>query len=418
MTYQNLDATIGRLLASAKDAAALLEEPLAKETESVLTLDKDEIRASGPLNKKIEETIQILDKVQKKLTPPHLTLMDDCFDIIAFTNSKVLLCAAEYKIADIVNEKPLTTAEIAEEAHLHADAVVQLMRYLLNMGYFNYDTATGRYSNNMVSNLLRRDHWAQWHNWITFYPDEYYDLIKYLPEQVKADEKRTAAELYYKTDKPIYQYLAETGRTARFHKAIGTASIAEAPGLLADYPWQELGKETLCDVGAGAGDFVWSYLHRFPQATAAAFELPQTVELIQKRFDAAEPTVSTRLVGVHGGDFFQVDVPSHPAYLLKWVLHNWSDDECVMLLQKLRRALVEKPGVSRVLVMEAVLVEGRMGRMGRYGDIRMLTRCKTKERTLDDYALLAQRSGWKIHSLIFPRGCLTHIMDLRPMAES
>jgi hypothetical protein len=128
-----------------------------------------------------------------------------------------------------------------------------------------------------------------------------------------------------------------------------------------------------------------------------------------------EAVLTSRLISVHGGDFFKDALPAYGAYLLKWVLHNWSDDECVEILKNLRKSILMKEDISRVIVMETILLEGRLGRMGRYGDIRMLSRCRNKERSLRDYEMLADRSGWRIKEVIQPRGSLTHILDLRPV---
>ena len=49
-----------------------------------------------------------------------------------------------------------------------------------------------------------------------------------------------------------------------------------------------------------------------------------------------------------GGDMFR-EVPPADVYVLKSVLHNWSDDECVRILTNLRRAVI---GRRHLLEME------------------------------------------------------------------
>lgn len=332
----------------------------------------------------------------------------------AFTNSKVLLCASEYALADHVqNLQPCSISELAKATGLHEQGLFQVVRYLREMGYFSQDPKTGLLSNNRLSNLLRKDHWATWVNWVDFFPREYYDLISHLPDQLKQDQPKTATELFYNTDKPIYQYLAETGKAAGFHKVTGTGSVVEAPGLLSDYPWDEVKTETVVDIGAGAGDFIRSYLEKFPEATAAAFELPSTAEILKQRFPSDDPLTS-RITSITGGDFFKDEIPKSSAYLLRWILHNWGDEDCVKLLRRIRENMDIKPGVSRVLIVESVLFDGRLGRGARYADIRMLVRCRNKERTLGEYRKLAEEAGFRLNRVVSPRGCLTQIIELRP----
>ncbi|KAH1847706.1 hypothetical protein KXX54_008560 [Aspergillus fumigatus] len=395
-----------------KHALLQLEGPLAQELDSCLEVSPGALSPSNSVYQKILDSVQVLDKLLVTLTPPHMTLVDGVF---AFTNSKVLLCASEYALADHVQKlQPCSISQLAEATGLHEQGLFQIVRYLREMGYFSQDPKTGLLSNNRLSNLLRKDHWATWINWVDFFPREYYDLLSRLPDQLRSDQPKTATELFYNTDKPIYQYLAETGRAAGFHKVTGTGSVVEAPGLLADYPWEEVKSETVVDVGAGVGDFIRSYLEKFPDATAAAFELPSTAEILKQRFPDDDPLTS-RIVSITGGDFFQDPIPESSVYLLRWILHNWGDEDCIKLLRRIRETMVIKPGVSRVLIIESVLFDGRLGRGARYADIRMLARCRNKERTLGEYRKLAEEAGWRLNRVVSPRGCLTQIMELRPV---
>ncbi|KAL5365583.1 O-methyltransferase GliM2 [Aspergillus floccosus] len=394
-----------------KHALSQLEGPLSDELNSCLEVSPTSLEPSPLVYQKLLETVQVLDKLLVTLTPPHMTLIDGVF---AFTNSKVLLCATEYALADHVQQlQPCTISELAEASGLHEQGLSQIVRYLREMGYFSQDPKTGRLSNNRLSNLLRKDHWATWINWVDFFPREYYDLLSRLPDQLRSDQPKTATELFYNTDKPIYQYLDETGRAAGFHKVTGTGSVVEAPGLLADYPWDEVKSETVVDIGAGVGDFIRSYLEKYPNATAAAFELPSTADILKQRFPSDDPLTS-RIVSITGGDFFQDPIPKSSVYLLRWILHNWGDEDCIKLLRRIRETIIIKSGVSRVLIVESVLFDGRLGRGARYADIRMLVRCRNKERTLEEYQRLAEHSGWQLNRVVSPRGCLTQVIELRP----
>src|SRR4029077_12592762 len=55
------------------------------------------------------------------------------------------------------------------------------------------------------------------------------------------------------------------------------------------------------------------------------------------------------------GDFFE-SVPAGDLYLLRFILHDWNDEDCIRILKNCRRAMLPN---SRV-----VLVESYLGRMG------------------------------------------------------
>lgn len=414
-----MDAVLDQLLGTGTQALEALTGPLAASVDEALRLtpNPDSASQSGALRSKIHQVITTLHKIEQIITPPQVQFMDAIF---AATNTKVLVTAVTYRFADLLAAAPsgaLSVEKLAEAAGVQQQACRQVVRYLADtMGQFTYNAETDTVANNRVSELLRTDHWTTWHSWIDLYAGEHYDILPRLPEAIAVGEPRNAAQLFYDTDENVYAVMERKGMTAAFHKAIGAFTIAEGPGFLADYHWAEVSGEVVTDVGAGGGDFVWNYLNAFPEAKAAAFELPGTAELIRKRFDGPDAAaLKERLVEVRGGDMYVDELPKSAVYFLKFVLHNWDDEHCIALLKRLRESIVDKPGVSRVLVGEHVVVDGRLGDFARYADIRMLLRARNKERTLEEYQILAEKGGFRIHEMIAPRGCLTKLLDLRPI---
>ncbi|GME28440.1 hypothetical protein GTA08_BOTSDO10949 [Neofusicoccum parvum] len=414
-----MEAELDQVLKSAKQALQAFEGPLAQDVDAATRISQTITSQSAALRTKIEDTVQVLNKLQQLLTPPQNILMDALFGA---TNTKVLYCAAHYRFADILQTSPLTGPALASQAGIDGGACQQLVRYLLELGFFTYDSSTALLSNNAASDLLRSDHWTTWHACIPQYADQHYSILARLPDAVAAaadgnskQQRRTAAQLFHGSDEPLYAIMERTGATAAFHRAIGAFGVAEAPGLLGDYPWAEVGGELVTDVGCGRGDFAVGYLRAFPAARAAVFELPETAALVRRRVEGGDGEGGVReRLEVFEGDFYEDALPRSAVYFLKWVFHNWDDEHCVKLLRRLREAIVVKPGVSRVLVVETVIREGRQGSFARYADIRMLAQLNNRERTLEEYRDIARKGGFEIHDIITPRGCLTQVLDLRP----
>ncbi|GME32956.1 hypothetical protein GTA08_BOTSDO10949 [Neofusicoccum parvum] len=416
-----MEAELDQVLKSAKQALQAFEGPLAQDVDAATRISQTITSQSAALRTKIEDTVQVLNKLQQLLTPPQNILMDALFGA---TNTKVLYCAAHYRFADILQTSPLTVPALASQAGIDGGACQQLVRYLLELGFFTYDSSTALLSNNAASDLLRSDHWTTWHACIPQYADQHYSILARLPDAVaaaadgsKQQQRRTAAQLFHGSDEPLYAIMERTGATAAFHRAIGAFGVAEAPGLLGDYPWAEVGGELVTDVGCGRGDFAVGYLRAFPAARAAVFELPETAALVRRRVEGGDGEGGVReRLEVFEGDFYEDALPRSAVYFLKWVFHNWDDEHCIKLLRRLREAIVVKPGVSRVLVVETVIREGRQGSFARYADIRMLAQLNNRERTLEEYRDIARKGGFEIHDIITPRGCLTQVLDLRPNA--
>ena len=85
-----------------------------------------------------------------------------------------------------------------------------------------------------------------------------------------------------------------------------------------------------------------------------------------------------------GGDFFEA-VPAADLYLLKFILHDWDDENCVKILSRCREAML--PG-GRLAVIELVLGKLSDPGFGALMDMNMLAASSGQERSLDEYDAL------------------------------
>jgi hypothetical protein len=288
------------------------------------------------------------------------------------------------------------------------------LRALTGIGVFEYDESTKLYNNNATSNLILSEHWSKWVYWTKFYPTEFYNMMRFLPEHLKESSSRTAAQFNYNTDLDFYEFLATSGLAVEFHKVLGAGATAQLPGMISDFPWERLQDETVLDLGTGSGEFLFQLLQNYPKMRGAFMDIPSTIERIKNdcqpsgRFSA----VSERITGFHSGNFLE-QVPPSVVYTIKWCLHNWSDDSTIQILRNIRRAIVLKPE-SRLLIIESVLENGRKGRPARYGDIIMMATCNGKERDVENWQAVSKESGWEIVKIWTLRNSIPSCLELRP----
>ena len=145
------------------------------------------------------------------------------------------------------------------------------------------------------------------------------------------------------------------------------------------------GMSTVVDVGGGHGILLAAILERHPHLSGTLFDLAHAVA------DEAPAALAPRWT-VAAGSFFE-RIPSGDALVLKSVLHDWPDDQCVEILTTCRNALPED---GAVLVVETVLDRPGHEVLAAFSDLNMLALPGGRERTEDEYAALFEAAGLRL----------------------
>ena len=299
-------------------------------------------------------------------------------------------------------------------ANLHR--LSQILKPLYNNGIFSYNVLTSKYSNNHVSELLRSDHWTQWHNWVELYGNQFYDIARGIPQSIRDGEPRWGAQIVYDTDSNMFTYFKSQGWMPQLHRTLGGGATAMAPGILADYPWEQVDEMTVLDVGGGGGGLIASLLRKHQRMQGSVFDLKSVIDHVKPFFSEGGQYEDLRArvpaQNLIAGDFTK-SVPSVEVYVMKWVLHDWKDEDALVVLRNIRRSIVEGEK-SRLVLLESILSDGRSGRLSRYGDINMMMTANGQERTETQWRNLAQSAGWSTVTLFSIRNAWLNAIELRP----
>lgn len=319
--------------------------------------------------------------------------------------SKALCAAVELNVPDILRDGPMPFEELARAVGARPDRFRQVMRTLVNNGIFSYDPKKDTFQNNRTSILLVSDHWTQWHNWVELYGNQFYDMARGIPDACKKEAVRCPSQIHFDTDDSMFKYFTDQGLMPKFFKTLSGGAIAQAPGILEDYPWEEVAGGTILDLGGGSGGLIALLLREHATMKGGIFDLPKAIEQATMNFhdnggqyaDIGERVPRENLVV---GDFTK-QVPSFEVYTMKWCLHDWDDEHATAILRNIRQA-IKRSSRSRLVILESVLRDGHMGRMSRYGDLNMMVAVGGRERDECDWKHLARASGWmmsRVHVL-------------------
>src|SRR5581483_8351754 len=97
------------------------------------------------------------------------------------------------------------------------------------------------------------------------------------------------------------------------------------------------------------------------------------------------------------GDVFATAPEGGDAYLLRHLLHDYDDTECLRILHHVRGAM--RPD-ARVLVLEAPLPADDSPGPGRWLDLQVMVLCGGRERTVEEYAALFAKAGLRLNRTI------------------
>ncbi|EMD58416.1 hypothetical protein COCSADRAFT_350813 [Bipolaris sorokiniana ND90Pr] len=394
---------------------SLKSEAVSQELQTGLHNHAKSALPDPELKKLANRSIDLLHEVEKLLEPGYLVLADH---FLGYVHAKCLVSVVELKIADHLEKSgPMKIESLAKACSARADRLAQVLRVLISNGIFAYDKTSKTYTNNATSRLLLSDHWTQWHHWATLYGTQFYDIARGIPSSLRQDAVRSAAQINYNTDVGMFEYFRSQGWVPQLHATLGAGAAAQAPGILADYPWSEIENETIIDIGGGGGGFIAMLLRAHKSLKGGIFDLPHVIEYVKPLFHSAEGQFADVAAQVPaenliGGDFFE-SIPPSKVYTMKWTLHDWRDEDAKRILRNIEKAIV--PGEnSKLIILEEMLDTTRSARLSRYGDMNMMMTADGVERTRDEWIALADSAGWTITKIYPLRNAWHCAFDLVP----
>jgi hypothetical protein len=318
--------------------------------------------------------------------------------------SQILYAGVKLGIFDCVTSVPKNATYIANELKLDCALTYRLLRALASLGLLRQEL-NHDFSITTQGELLRKDH-PQTLRGISLLEEspEHYAIWKHLPDMI-IDGKQDAFIREY--GQKIFEYADRNPQYAKvFNQAmnsysrIQTAFVSEA---LDGYDFSNI--HHICDVGGGQGHLLCNLLQKYPHLKGSILELG-SVTRNKDLLWASKMGLDERCTYVIG-DMFN-EVPPADAYIMKMILHDWSDDECVKILSNIHRS---SPNEGKVFIVEHLIPVPEIPHFSKFFDIHMMCVASGRERTIEEYTILLERSGWKHANTFHPRSGLMGVIE-------
>jgi hypothetical protein len=294
-----------------------------------------------------------------------------------------LSAVARLGVADHMNGAPSELEDLARRTGAHAPSLYRVMRMLAAVGVFQ-EVAGKRFALTPVGELLKTGAPGSVRHLAIAFGDTWSTrAFEHFTHCV-----RTGGDGVTKAwGKNIFELFADIPDQADvFHRAMSEFSAAAAQAVLEAYDFSGISR--LADLGGGHGMLLTSVLKQYPQMAGVLYDLPEVVAGAPANPFFAE---CENRIKIESGSFFERVPSGCDAYILKHIIHDWSDEHCRKILTLIREQL---PPGGRVLLCELVVPDEPGPAPAKFLDLEMLAlTAGGKERTKAEFRSLFQSAG-------------------------
>jgi len=298
---------------------------------------------------------------------------------------QIVATATRLQIFDTLYSNRKSCDEIANELNLNSETLRRLLfalvaLYLLEVQEKKYFALTeqGKYLSKHHEDSL---------NALAVYKGSpiIWDAQGKMFEGIKTN--RSPFELHFGTD--LFSHLSlHAEHMALFQDAMDCYTVQSSIALLEAYDFSRF--SSLLDIGGGRGTFLKKLIDQYPAVQGATLDLPQALR---------SPSQGITPIP---GSFFDAVPSGYDGYILRNILHDWSDEKCITILKNIAPVLSRS---TPLLIFEAIVEPTTEKRLGKFADLTMFMMTPGgKERDLSSFEVLCKEAGLSITQVVRTTG--------------
>jgi hypothetical protein len=303
---------------------------------------------------------------------------------------QALYAVAKLGVADLLQDGPRTTVDIARQLNVSELALYRVLRVLASEGVFE-EIRPQTFVNTGLSQFLCTGTSGSIRELMIFRGSKHF----FTPFSEILYSIQTGESARTKIDgRNGFESLRQNPELATvFDDAMTNLSQLAAPAIASAYDFAQWG--SVMDVGGGNGVLLAEILKVHTSLHGVLADQPHVLERARQRgFLGGELANRTTMQGC---DFFR-QVPSGcRAYVMKSVLVDWNDEQACTILRNCRQA-VSNDGA--LLVVDFSVAEDSLSSRGKLRDLTMLVLTGGKVRTIREYRDLLAQGGFRLNKVV------------------
>ena len=317
----------------------------------------------------------------------------------------IIYTGVKLGIFDLVGSVPLSAEKIVKELALDLALSYRLLRALGSIGLLKED-GDRRFSITPMGEFLRSNspHTLKGVALLEEGP-EHYAIWKHLTTMIK-DGKRDGFVREF--GQRIFDYAADHPSYAEiFNQAMSSYSASQTSWVLEALDGYDFSNiQQVCDIGGGHGHLLCNLLLIHPHLRGIVLEMQQVIQ-DKSLLWANKMGISPDRCRYVSGNMFN-EVPSSDAYLMKMILHDWDDKECLTVLSNIHKSSAAE---ARLFMIEHIVPAPETPRFSKLFDIHMLCVLTGRERTEEEYLALLKQAGFNHVRTHFPSSRVTGVIE-------
>ncbi|MEE6511918.1 hypothetical protein FKM82_018781 [Ascaphus truei] len=309
-----------------------------------------------------------------------------------FFVSKTMFTACELGVFDLLHESDLALSAAAVAARLatSVDGTDRLLSACVGLKLLKAEIKNEEafYANTDLSSIyLTKSSPRSFYHMMMYLSHNSYKTWQFLPEAIR-EGKNQHERAFGISSRDLFEavYRSED-------------QMKSFMGYM-DSIWNICGKDvitafdlsvfsTVYDLGGCSGGLAKQFVSVYPKSTVTILDMPQVVQTAKKHFITEEE----HRISFHEGDFFNDPIPEADLFIMARIIHDWTEEKCLQLLNKIYKSC--KPGGGMLLV-EVLLNEDKSGPLSsQLSSLNMLIHTEGKERTPSEYSKMLTASGFK-----------------------